>query len=50
MKKPYFAQRIGGIPTVLRRGDEYNMQVSQHMTMKDAKAEVARLNMNAEYK
>ena len=47
--KPFFVERIGGIPTVLRRGDDYNIQVAQHMTMKAAKAEAARRNLNTEH-
>lgn len=49
-KATYFTQRIGGIPTVLRRGDAYNMQISQHQTMKAANEEAARLNRNADHK
>ena len=51
MKKPFFAQRIGGIPTVFKREDENtNFQKSQHQTMKEAKEIAARLNMLHEFK
>jgi hypothetical protein len=49
MKKPYFVARIGGIPTVLHRDGETNMQIAQHQTMRDAKEEAARRNLNAEF-
>ena len=49
MTKKFFVERIGGIPTVLRRDGDTNMQVAQHQTMRDAKAEAARRNLNDEF-
>ena len=51
-KKPYYVERIGGIPTVLKRdglGKGVNFQVSQHATLAEARKEAARKNLNAEY-
>ena len=49
MKKKFFVERIGGVPTVFRRDGDTNMQVAQHLTMRDAKAEAARRNLNDEF-
>ena len=51
-KKTYYVERIGGVPTVLKRnglGKGVNFQVSQHDTLAEARKEAARKNMNAEY-
>ena len=51
-KKPYYVERIGGIPTVLVRdglGEGVNFQVSQHDTLAEARKAAALKNMNAEH-
>lgn len=48
-RKPFFADRIGGIPTVLQRMDEStNRQEGQYQTMKEAKEVAQRRNLVAE--
>jgi hypothetical protein len=44
---PFFAELVGGIPTVFKREAEANYQIDQFETMKEAKAFAAEKNRQA---